>query len=120
MAQLPGILAESGTCTTRHYKLQLPADLDCFAGHFPDLPLLPGVVQIEWSLKFAQRHFNLPKRFSHVSALKFMRVIEPGAAITLDLSYDAERRELTFGFFDAGGTASSSGRIGFSAGPDHV
>lgn len=120
MAQLPGILAESGTPTSRRYRLQVPLDADGFAGHFPGLPLLPGVVQIEWSLRLAQPHFKLSGPFSHISALKFMRVIRPGATISLDLRYDSDRRELAFGYFDADGAASSSGRIGFHAGPDRV
>ena len=95
--------------------LRVPPELECFAGHFPGMPLLPGVVQVEWAVALAQPRFALPPRFSHIAALKFMRVIQPGETLVLELGFDASRGELGFTYRDSQGRECSSGRIGFSA-----
>jgi 3-hydroxymyristoyl/3-hydroxydecanoyl-(acyl carrier protein) dehydratase len=110
----PEVLATRPGPDGFNFDLRVPPDLECFSGHFPGTPLLPGVVQLSWVLALAQPRFRLPANFAHVGALKFTRVVMPGANLLLDLGFDGARGELSFRFRDSAGLECSSGRIGFT------
>lgn len=74
----------------------VPESLQYFDGHFPGCPLLPGVVQIGWAIELAREYIGFDAQFRSLAAVKFMRVIQPGANVTLLLDFDAQRRELEF------------------------
>ena len=91
-------------------RFAVPASTPYFEGHFPEVPLLPGVVQIGWAVAFGRQYFELSSRFHSLMAVKFMRVIQPGASVSLKLWLDDGA--LSFAF-DADGHACSSGRVHF-------
>lgn len=83
----PVIVAErdqgDGTVTL---DLAIPAELEHFRGHFPQLPLLPGVVQLDWAIREGMRLFGPFGPFRGLQALKFQRPIFPGTRIRLEIS----------------------------------
>lgn len=103
--------------TTQHEhavecQVFIPPDLLCFEGHFPQAPILPGVIQVEWAVAFARRFFALPKDFRRLEMLKFQRVVGPGMTLVLALEYVAARQAVTFRYVSDAGQ-HSSGRIAF-------
>lgn len=94
----------------------LRAALKYFDGHFPQVALLPGVVQIGWAVELAKRFLaedgKAFGRFHSLATVKFMRVLQPGASVRLRLSADRENRELEFEYRE-GGVTCSSGRVLF-------
>jgi 3-hydroxymyristoyl/3-hydroxydecanoyl-(acyl carrier protein) dehydratase len=90
----------------------VPAESSYFDGHFPECPLLPGVVQVGWAIELARRYLPAAPRFRGLSGVKFMRVIQPGAAIVLRLEAAADGRELSFEY-RCDGQPCSSGRVSF-------
>lgn len=88
-------------------SLRVPENLLYFEGHFPHAPILPGVVQTDWALALGRRCFALPPRFLGVAALKFQRVITPGATVTLELQYDAAKAALSFRLHSGSGQHAS-------------
>ncbi|UVE18284.1 acyl-CoA synthetase family protein [Pseudomonas sp. LS44] len=92
-------------------ELEVPLDLAHFSGHFPTVPVLPGVVQIDWAQQLARRLIaDLPPRFAGMEVLKFQQLVRPGDRLQLSLRFDAARGKLYFAF--RSGTATcSSGRI---------
>jgi acyl-coenzyme A synthetase/AMP-(fatty) acid ligase/3-hydroxymyristoyl/3-hydroxydecanoyl-(acyl carrier protein) dehydratase len=79
-------------------QLRIDPDLAWFNGHFPGLPILPGVVQIDWAAHFGRLHFGLDAPITQVSGLKFCHLIRPGDAPRLHLVWRAGKRELTFSY----------------------
>ena len=96
------------------FELIAPRDLLYFDGHFLDMPILAGVVQIEWVIAFARRCFDLPPSFRAIHALKFQRVIPPELPIALELVHDAVKSCLSFKISSHLGS-HASGRIIFRA-----
>jgi AMP-binding enzyme/FabA-like domain len=78
--------------------LAIPEDLAYLEGHFPGLPIVPGVVLIDWVIELAARHLALPVEVAQTFAVKFRQVIRPGELVTLRLRYDAARRQLDFAY----------------------
>lgn len=92
-------------------ELVVPLDLAHFTGHFPQTPVLPGVVQVDWAQQLARRLINdLPPRFCGMEVLKFQQLVRPGDRLQLTLRFDAARGKLYFAFRN-GEAPCSSGRI---------
>jgi 3-hydroxymyristoyl/3-hydroxydecanoyl-(acyl carrier protein) dehydratase len=96
----------------------VPLDLAHFTGHFPQTPVLPGVVQIDWAQHLARQLLpELPPRFCGMEVLKFQQLVRPGDRLQLTLRFDASRGKLYFAYRN-GEAACSSGRILLQA--DHA
>lgn len=96
------------------FELIAPRDLLYFDGHFLDMPILAGVVQIEWVIAFGRRCFDLPPSFRAIHALKFQRMIPPELPIALELVHDPVKSCLSFKISSHLGS-HASGRIIFRA-----
>lgn len=106
----PELLSQQ--CVDGELRLELivPPDLAYFSGHFPQAPVLPGVVQVDWALSLGQRLLDLPPRFAGMEVLKFQQLVRPGDQVALTLRFDAERSKLHFAYRNTE-AACSSGRI---------
>ena len=89
-------------------ELDIGADLLAFDGHFPEAPLLPGVVQLDWAIHFGRSCFaSMPRQFLRASNLKFQRPVLPGMRLRLQLSWDAAGGALAFVYSSSGGRHAS-------------
>lgn len=107
-------------CRTENGEVRLSLSLEpalfYFDGHFDEAPILPGVVQIDWALAQARRHFDLEGSFHRIETLKFFKVLPAGAQVTLALEFDAAKKRLVFSYRSADAT-HSAGRIKFEPAP---
>jgi 3-hydroxymyristoyl/3-hydroxydecanoyl-(acyl carrier protein) dehydratase len=93
-------------------ELHVPAELAYFAGHFPGMPILPGVVQIDWAVRYASQHLALSGDFVALENIKFLALVLPDAKLELNLNWDAEKMRLDFSF-STSQRKHSSGRLIF-------
>jgi 3-hydroxymyristoyl/3-hydroxydecanoyl-(acyl carrier protein) dehydratase len=110
-ARLPDIVASRATAGGRELDLAIKPDLIWFQGHFPDLPLLPGVVQLDWVLLLAEAHLGIAtagaaSRFQ----VKYKAAIFPGDTVTLGLRHDPAKGRLSFEY-RRGAEVCSSGSV---------
>ena len=110
----PMVLHERKGADRVEIDLLIPEALYFFQGHFPDYPVLPGVVQLHWSIALGRRYFSLGASSAESVQVKFRSIIVPGATIRLTLSHDAARRKLSFEYRDAEAICSS-GLVTFAA-----
>lgn len=101
-------LSETGA----RLELVVPGGLLYFRGHFPDKPVLPGVVQVHWAVLLAGRYLGKTGAFKGVTNLKFQRIIVPDQRVDLSLEYSAAKHALIFSYSSEAGP-HSSGRILF-------
>lgn len=66
-------------------RIEVPAELAWFAGHFPERPILPGVAQIGWAIAYAREQFGFAGDPSVIDRVKFLRATGPGARLELEL-----------------------------------
>ena len=97
---LPEILGERRGVHAERVELDLrvPPELEYFAGHFPGLPILPGVVQIDWAIRFGRERLALRGPFAAAQQLKFLSVVQPAALLTLTMMVNSEKTKLHFSY----------------------
>ncbi len=104
----------------RILDLHIPAALEHFTGHFPGMPLLPGVVQVDWASRWGQAFFNIDGAFQSLDHLKFQDMIFPDELIQLSLTWQPETARLSFTYTrqNAAGEQQvlSTGRLQFASG----
>jgi 3-hydroxymyristoyl/3-hydroxydecanoyl-(acyl carrier protein) dehydratase len=99
------VLSEARRETALHYELRVPPTLVHFAGHFPGLPILPGVVQIDWAMRLAAEQVPTVTHAGIDRQLKFKAPVPPGALLNLTLTHDASRQRVQFAYRLGSGTA---------------
>ena len=90
------VLSEARSDAGLHYELRVPPTLVHFAGHFPGLPILPGVVQIDWAMRLAAEQVPGVRVLASIEQLKFKAPVPPGALLDLMLKHDVSRHRVQF------------------------
>ena len=91
-------------------QLRVPEDLCYLEGHFDELPVVPGVVQVEWVHEVAGELLGHPPAIAGMELVKFHTLLEPGRRFTLRLELDRDRGRIGYSLHD-GETRFASGRM---------
>jgi len=81
----PELLAARRIGSRHEFDLRVPADLAVWPGHFPEFFVVPGVLQVDWVLRFAGAKLGLAAAPSRIEGLKFKTPLRPQQRFTLHL-----------------------------------
>ncbi|NOT56260.1 MAG: hypothetical protein HOP18_16790 [Deltaproteobacteria bacterium] len=70
--------------------LHVPEDFLYFEGHFPEVPIVPGVCQLQWVIDAIQTYTGAPVHLSALENVKFLRPLFPGQSCMLELTYSPQ------------------------------
>ncbi|AIK96368.1 hypothetical protein [Candidatus Odyssella acanthamoebae] len=93
---LPQILEKTVSENSVQLVLRIPENLLYLDGHFPQMPILAGVVQLHWAIQFAKDKFSITDLIEDVSQIKFNSLIHPQDKVTLTLTLNPETQTLTY------------------------
>lgn len=94
---------------TLEFELKVAKDLIFFQGHFPNTPILPGIVQTQWAHELGALFLETQGAFLGIEALKFKRIIAPDTSIKLTLQLQSNKKILFEYISDK--QSHSSGRL---------
>jgi len=86
-----------------------------FQGHFPGNPVLPGVLQVDWAIRWATEAFGPLGTFLGLERVKFLEAIRPLETVDLRL-VRTRPGELTFTYL-SGAARKGSGTLRFGSAP---
>ena len=96
----------------QHFLLEVGGDLAWLDGHFPQIPIVAGVVQLHWAGMLARSAFGLETFPRDIVRLKFQHPVLPPALLELAL-HRVDDGKVQFDYRGAGGRAHSQGRLLF-------
>jgi hypothetical protein len=92
----PIMLRTAVSAATADLWFYIPPNLYWFGGHFPNLPILPGIVQIDWVIRYGQLLGFDMQKFAGMPRMKFSALIRPETVLHLQLT--SKGRSLTFAY----------------------
>jgi 3-hydroxymyristoyl/3-hydroxydecanoyl-(acyl carrier protein) dehydratase len=92
----PDLLAERRVDSHYEFDLRVPDDLAVWPGHFPEFFLVPGVLQVDWVMRFATERLGLRAVPPRIEGLKFKTPLRPEQRFTLRLDVAADGRVVDF------------------------
>jgi 3-hydroxyacyl-[acyl-carrier-protein] dehydratase len=112
-----GELAFDADAPSLNCSFLVPADLAIFRGHFPGVPIVPGVMQVGWAVELARAHGLVTGPCTGIITAKFRRLVMPGMRLVARLEPSARAGQLHFKY-ECDGAVVSTGRLQFGAGHD--
>lgn len=103
----PDVLSISHTPESLVIELEVPADLIYFRGHFPDEPVLPGVVELLWVQNYAAKWIGRSPWFKDMDRVKFTSLIRPHDRLRLEIAALADRSGVSYRYLRDGETVGS-------------
>ena len=101
----------------RHYVIDLfiETDMHWLTGHFPQQPVVAGVVQTHWAGELAQYLFDLSDECIRIDNLKFQHVMLPTQALQLTLIDSSHTTPQIQFRYSHNATIFSEGKLVFNA-----
>ena len=93
-------------------SLTINNDLSYLKGHFPDKPVVPGVVQVHWANLLACDLFGITQSFTKMENVKFQSMILPEQTLLLSLRNNIEKQYIAF-HYRLSDTVVSEGKLYF-------
>ncbi len=108
----PQSIHEAKGKTRLRLRMRVPEELAYLEGHFPQHPIVPGVVQLKWVVEAAAQWLDIPITVRRMEAIKFKNILMPGRTFSLVVDQDASgpKQILRFCLMDKK-TLYSSGRL---------
>jgi 3-hydroxymyristoyl/3-hydroxydecanoyl-(acyl carrier protein) dehydratase len=107
----PRILSVLDDVPDSRLLLDITPTLGWFRGHFPDRPILPGIVQVHWAVLVSAALFDFVRVPAVINRLKFKNVIVPPTVVELSVTRST-KVEVSFRYTGAG-KQYSEGRLVF-------
>jgi 3-hydroxyacyl-[acyl-carrier-protein] dehydratase len=69
-------------------NFDIPHDHASFPGHFPENPILPGVLLLERVMSYVQSQIPCPLQKYSLYNVKFLSAVSPGDKLSMELADD--------------------------------
>jgi 3-hydroxymyristoyl/3-hydroxydecanoyl-(acyl carrier protein) dehydratase len=114
-ADRPEVLEERRGSDFLERSCLVPRDLSCFPGHFPGLPVVPGVLQLDWAMELAADLLEGAPDVAEIESLKLRAPLRPGGRFRIHVRVAPEAR-IDFRIWSEG-CEHAKGRVRLAAHP---
>jgi 3-hydroxymyristoyl/3-hydroxydecanoyl-(acyl carrier protein) dehydratase/acyl-CoA synthetase (AMP-forming)/AMP-acid ligase II len=106
----PLILAREDTNAGYVLHCKVPENLPYLQGHFPQVPVVPGVCQLQWVIQSIETYSGRALHLTAMEAVKFHHLLVPGQTFCLEVRLDRQASKWMYRLFSAEQTFAS-GRL---------
>ncbi len=93
---MPFVFSRKITSENAEIEMLFKESSNFFNGHFENMPILPGVVQLYYAKYFADEVFGIKLSHKEARKIKFSHIIKPDIPITLRLKNNEKNVEYTY------------------------
>ena len=79
--------------TSVNYHLQLNPAHDIFKGHFPDMPVMPGVCMVDMVKSLTEQHTQKALFLSEAADIKFLAILNPNEHNNVNIDLTINQQE---------------------------
>ena len=108
--QFPELLSRTCEAGQYHYQLKVPENLLHFEGHFKQVAVVAGVVQLQWIFQIIAMETGTPLHVERLEVIKFHKLLMPNDTFEMDLSYNQKSGKWVYRL-TTGDHKFASGRI---------
>jgi 3-hydroxymyristoyl/3-hydroxydecanoyl-(acyl carrier protein) dehydratase len=108
----PEVLFVAADTSPIHIAVDVPESLCWFKGHFPEIAVLPGIVQLHWAVQICRTLYGFDGARLEIKRLKFKKVVLPPRELQLVVSRHGEN-QAQFAYSSVG-EENSEGRLIFT------
>jgi 3-hydroxyacyl-[acyl-carrier-protein] dehydratase len=83
--KIPRVLSWLDELSRHKLLLAVSPEMECFEGHYPGNPILPGIVQLHWAIGFSISLLGFTGVPLDIKRLKFKNIVQPPRVIELVL-----------------------------------
>jgi len=94
----PEILFKNVSENKVEFGLRIPKELAYFEGHFPNFPVVPGIVQLHWAILFAKDIYQISPVVAKGTQIKFSNLILPLDTLSLTLEHVPEKLLIIYSY----------------------
>ena len=84
--KIPRVLSWIDELSRHKLLLAISPEMECFQGHYPGNPILPGIVQLHWAIGFSISLLGFSELPLDIKRLKFKNIVQPPRVLELVLS----------------------------------
>ena len=95
----PLLLAREDTDAGYVLHCKVPQDLLYLQGHFPQVPVVPGICQLRWVIQSIEAYSGRTLHFTAMEAVKFHHMLFPGQAFCLEVRLHREASKWMYRIF---------------------
>jgi acyl-coenzyme A synthetase/AMP-(fatty) acid ligase len=88
----PHVLSEFSGSDFVERSCRVPLDLTCFPGHFPEIPVVPGVLQLDWAMDLVVQLLGQAPRVTEIESLKLTSPLRPGQRFRIQSRVTADSK----------------------------
>lgn len=114
--QEPKIINVNSLENETELDLIFSKEAEYFQGHFPEVAILPGVLQVHFAVLFSRKYFALSTNLLCIKKLRFAHIICPEENVKLRIKFFKERQKVFFQYsqeLNNGICNNSSGELYF-------
>jgi 3-hydroxymyristoyl/3-hydroxydecanoyl-(acyl carrier protein) dehydratase len=89
VADRPQVLGELSGSDFVERSCRVPPDMACIPGHFPEAPVVPGVLQLDWAMDLVTQLLGQTPRVTEIESLKLAAPLRPGQRFRLHVRVTA-------------------------------
>jgi len=95
----PLLLAREDTDAGYVLHCKVPQDLLYLQGHFPQVPVVPGICQLRWVIQSVEAYSGRTLHLTAMEAVKFHHMLFPGQAFCLEVRLHREASKWVYRIF---------------------
>jgi len=94
----PQIISTKIENNSATFHLEVPEELAYLEGHFSEMAVVPGIVQLHWVVNFVKKIWGIPGELIEANQIKFSKLMHPKDSVDLKIEHDFKKSLIKYSY----------------------